>query len=74
MTVFLKLDKKITIYRLITVSQYIAIYCNILNRNPCIVICIVSPDSCQYTALSADTQSPGIAIGIRTEIVGSVHP
>ena len=40
--------KKIPIYRLM---HSIEIYCNILNRDPCIVIRIVSPDSCQYTAL-----------------------
>ena len=40
--------KKIAIYRL---AYSIAIYCKLLNRNPCIMIRIISPDSCQYTAL-----------------------
>lgn len=39
---------KIAIYRLACI---ISIYGEILNRNPCIVIRNVSPDSCQYTAL-----------------------
>lgn len=34
-----------------SLAYSIAIYCNILNDNHCIVIRIVSPDSCQYTAL-----------------------
>ncbi len=44
MTVFLKLYPTPKI-------RNIPIYCNIPYRNPCIVIRIVSPDSCQYTAL-----------------------
>lgn len=37
-----------TIYRL---AYSIILYCNILTLNCCIVIHIVSPDSCQYTVL-----------------------
>ncbi len=53
MTAFLKIYpipkiRNIPIYRL---AYSIAMYCNISYRNPCIVIRIVSPDSCQYTAL-----------------------
>ncbi len=52
MTAFLKIYpipkiRNIPIYRL---AYSIAMYCNISYRNPCIVIRIVSPDSCQYTA------------------------
>ncbi len=53
MTAFLKIYpipkiRNIPIYRL---AYSIAMYRNISYRNPCIVIRIVSPDSCQYTAL-----------------------
>ena len=50
MTVFLQLNyfKRNSIYRC---SYSIAIYRNISYRCPCIVIRIVSPDSCQYTPL-----------------------
>ncbi len=53
MTAFLKIYpipkiRNIPIYRL---AYNIAMYRNISYRNPCIVIRIVSPDSCQYTAL-----------------------
>ncbi len=53
MTVFLKIYpipkiRNIPIYRL---AYSIAMYRNISYRNPCIVMRIVSPDSCQYTAL-----------------------
>src|SRR4029434_9750258 len=39
---------KIPINRLV---YSIAVYHNILNRNLCIMIRIISPDSCQYTSL-----------------------
>ncbi len=53
MTAFLKIYpipkiRNIPIYRL---AYSIAMYRNISYRNPCIVIRIISPDSCQYTAL-----------------------
>ncbi len=53
MTAFLKIYpipkiRNIPIYRL---AYSIAMYRNISYRNPCIVMRIVSPDSCQYTAL-----------------------
>ncbi len=53
MTAFLKIYpipkiRNIPIYRL---AYSIAMYRNTSYRNPCIVIRIVSPDSCQYTAL-----------------------
>ncbi len=62
MTAFLKIYpipkiRNIPIYRL---AYSIAMYRNISYRNPCIVICIVSPDSCQYTAL-VRTLAPALA-------------
>ena len=52
----------------------IEIYCNILNRDPCIVIRIVSPDSCQYTALHANGSEPGANECGAEKIVCVGHP
>ncbi len=65
MTAFLKIYpipkiRNIPIYRL---AYNIAMYRNISYRNPCIVIRIVSPDSCQYTALPYTIQRGGGGVG-----------
>lgn len=48
MAVLLKLNAKIAVYCL---AYSNVIYFSLMNRNPCIMVCIVSPDSCQYTVL-----------------------
>ncbi len=75
MTAFLKIYpirkiRNIPIYRL---AYSIAMYRNISYRNPCIVIRIVSPDSCQYTALVSVELLIVFSLLRRVHLQHSVH-